>query len=85
MSRKLFAFLLSELGVLRIECKGCKGIIEMRLAEAGKHGWMACPLCRASFDPNKSGTDRIAGLLAAIALAQNEKNVFDVEFVLPEE
>ena len=84
MSHKLLAFFLSELGILRVHCKACQGVIEMPVAKAALTCWFTCPICRESFDPMKTQQNGIAALASAIVRMQEASKFFDVEFVLPE-
>lgn len=88
MSRKLFAFLLSELKTVRLVCQraGCGGVLELtvkRLAENPPAP--ACPLCRTEwFGPVGMSANPLAQLAAAAqAVAANAGSV-QVEFVLPD-
>jgi hypothetical protein len=86
MSRKLFAFLLSELKTIRVVCQTCQAATELLVEQAGARNYYTCPGCHTQM--NGAGTLR--ELAKCIELLQRaDKNdpgrKFDVEFVLPDE
>jgi hypothetical protein len=89
MSRKLFAFLLSELETLRIICHkpNCGAITELTIDRTrAKLEFGECPVCRNSFfgapDGPKNPLTKLADAL--LELQKFTKSV-EVEFVLPDE
>jgi hypothetical protein len=88
MSRKLLAFLLSELETVRIVCKACSAVTEMATEKAsGKFETPQCPLCRELFFRPRPGTgtyNPLFNLLVAIEEVKRFTTV-DVEFVLPDQ
>lgn len=87
MSRRLFAFLLSELTTLRVICKSpvCGAITELspRLLEAmcvrGE-----CPVCKAPFGLPAGQIDAISKLAKAIQSVQACSDKVDIEFIQPD-
>ena len=51
MSRRLFAFLLSELNLIRVKCLKCGNVVEIKADELGTHFGISalCPLCGERF------------------------------------
>lgn len=85
MSRKLLAFLLSELQTVRVICKKCEVVTEMTADKAsGKFQSGRCPVCEEWFyNPGSTGFNPLFELLKMI---QETKRIttFDVEFTLPD-
>jgi hypothetical protein len=79
MSRKLFAFLLTELKTVRLVCQKCGGASELSVEQVAACSHFQCPACRAELVH--------PGILRELA-----KNIeflsklpgFDLEFVLPD-
>jgi hypothetical protein len=87
VSRKLFAFLLSELNVVRIKCKKCGRTAEMTCEQIGSsfNDTAPCPFCGTKL-ANMLPENNPFGLLAnAIRSFKEHANVVEVEFVLPDE
>jgi hypothetical protein len=85
VSRKLLAFLLSELKTVRILCKkeGCRGIIEVSIEDLpGKLDGCQCPFCKTSF--RLANEDNFALLAKAIGNLARISDKVDVEFILPD-
>jgi hypothetical protein len=87
MSKKLLAFLLSELKIVRIVCQNqaCQTVVEMPLDvfEKGIADPLRCKFCNQEFNPTHAGTPPLAAFAAAIQALRGLKNVVDLEFVLP--
>lgn len=83
MSRKLFAFLLSELKTVRIICKNCNVITELPIADlADKFKAPKCPSCKNSIaSENENPFVLLARSLAWFA----GENRVDVEFIIPDD
>jgi hypothetical protein len=88
MSRKLLAFLLSELETVRIVCKGCSAVTEMTTEKAsGKFERPHCPVCNTAFFkiiPGQGQYNPLFNLLQAITEMKRFTTV-DVEFTLPDQ
>ena len=86
MSRKLFAFLLSELGTLRVVCKQCSGVAEMTIDRAcAKFETQSnCPLCNQPLFGMSRGADNPLHRLATAIRSMQEHKTVDVEFVTPD-
>lgn len=87
MSRRLFAFLLKELKVMRIQCKKCGCVTELEIGKANLACGLNCPGCtKTELVVGNAQADKItlATLIAQIKFVQ-QSDVFDVEFVLPDE
>jgi hypothetical protein len=86
MSRKLFAFLLSELKIVRIICKRneCNGIIELPTSELRRASSAKCPKCGDDFISNGFDPNVLGDLDKAIEAATCEKSArkFQIEFVI---
>ena len=88
MSKKLLAFLVSELAVVRLICKrpGCGVVVEMPVAAlAGSPDPpAACPACRRDYGPFGNPGNALARLAQAVKDIQHHAANSDVEFVLPD-
>jgi hypothetical protein len=83
MSRKLLAFLLSELTVVRIQCKSCNKIIELKpeeLAQQFSSGY--CPLCEKPMTVERLDKNPFCQLANAVESFKRHAKFVDVEFVL---
>lgn len=89
MSRKLFAFLLSELGTVRIICraKECGAVTEVSIARMRVANG-ECPVCKGdlvpAIDGHPLGGNPLTRLAAAIQELQAHAGKVGVEFVLPD-
>jgi hypothetical protein len=87
MSRRLLAFLLSELKTVRIICKNptCQGAVEIPVEHLGSRmAEPSCRICGHPFQPFAQGTNGFSILARAIQLLQQHADQGDVEFILPE-
>ena len=91
MSRKLFAFLLSELETARLICQrpGCRGVTEITIEKMGDRfntqQSPACPLCGGEFTGIPAGYENyLVRLAKAISGLKNASSAVEVEFVLPD-
>jgi hypothetical protein len=89
MTRKLLAFLLSELKTVRLICQQerCGAVTEVSIAKMRtKFTGGACPLCDAQFVPERlDGKSNALVLLAfAIQELQEQTGTIQLEFVLPD-
>jgi hypothetical protein len=97
MSRKLLAFLLSELQNVRVVCQGkkdgkpCGAVIEVPLASLqgvyAATGGM-CHICRTPFGYFSgvgTGQDPFTPLATAILNLRQIKSNVEIEFILPDE
>ena len=87
MSRKLFAFLLSELKTVRLICKNpkCGGVTELTVERLGTKFFdkAECPLCRAEFFGDRQVLNPLLQLARTVQEIQKRSAVVEVEFVLP--
>jgi hypothetical protein len=90
MSRKLFAFLLSELKTARVICPQpqCGAVTEVSVAQLSgrfdRHP--CCPLCKKEFfDAATSQPNPIERLADAIRDLQADTKRVQIEFVLPDD
>lgn len=88
MSRHLFAFLLSELRVVRVKCPRCSAVTEMSVEQLGHRLDGAdpkCPVCRADW-PEFIGNmkNHLTQLGKTIHEFQQTAGAKHVEFVLPD-
>lgn len=84
MSRKLLAFLLSELSTVRVLCKKCGGVIEFPCEKLAFYFQSPkCPLCRHDFGPSDDDNP-FAAIAKAVATFKLIHGQVDVEFVLPD-
>jgi len=86
VSRKLLAFLLSELKTIRILCRQghCQGVIELPLADLAKgHG--KCPICSNAFNPLNHTLSKLTLFAQHLRDIQEAKEVYEVELILPDE
>jgi hypothetical protein len=85
MSRKLLAFLLSELETVRLICQkeNCGGVIECRLDRLGDEFLkLECPICKDLYRDTSGKPEPLSRLANAIReLRKHEKRVI-VEFVI---
>ena len=86
MSRKLFAFLLSELQTVRVICaRGkCGGVVELPVSNLYSVGSARCPKCGEHFDTTGQEPNRFSKLKQAIEDALSEPDRFSIEFVIPD-
>lgn len=88
MSRKLFAFLLSELQVVRFICKKCGAVQEMNIDQVDTA--FNLPMCRvatcqAIFDGASTGHGNSLTRLGEMLKRCRQDSVgCDIEFVLPD-
>lgn len=92
MSRKLLAFLLSELTVVRLICQRphCMGITEITIEKLGERyigqSPPGCPLCSATFAGVGDGhNNHLSQLSKAIVGLRNASAGIQIEFVLPDD
>ena len=88
MSRKLLAFLLSELKTVRIICAKCGGTAEMTVKQLGARSGLSCPACRNELIEDAYGPTKhpLFALGKAIEhLQDGAPQPFKIEFVLPDE
>jgi hypothetical protein len=90
VSRKLLAFLVSELATVRVICQSarCGAVVEVPVGNlAARYPAPVCPLCQAEFSPWKAqGADNpLARLGTALAAVRDLHEKVQVEFVLPDE
>lgn len=99
MSRKLLAFLLSELAVVRIICKACGVVTEMSIEQMGTRlagNYPSCPCCQKEFVglsvSARAAAQQAQNPLTQLAQAIQElqahskanARAVDIEFVLPD-
>lgn len=86
MSRKLLAFLLHELDIVRVKCGHCKNVTEVPASQVGNQfGTGQCPLCRKMIAPNMPGVGNpFMNLAAALDTFKQLKSTVEIEFVLPD-
>jgi hypothetical protein len=88
MSRRLFAFLLSELEKLRLVCQNpkCGNVAEVTLERLAAADYFSCPFCNYSFvkEGHGSTTSPLAILGRAILAMQDRKGQVEVEVVFPD-
>ena len=88
MSRKLLAFLLSELRTVRIVCKGCAAVLEVPIEKLGNSvATCECKVCGQSFPRLKDAENRgpFWQLGQAIQQFRTHEAVVDIEFILPDD
>lgn len=89
MSRRLFAFLVSELKTLRLLCQNpaCGNVVELTPERLASGPCDTCPFCTYSFFTQKNGRDvkPLAMLAQAILAVRDLKANVEVEFVLPDD
>jgi predicted Zn finger-like uncharacterized protein len=88
VSRKLFAFLLSELKLVRVKCPKCAAVAEVTIEQAGRHFEdTRCPVCKEAWYglAAPQGDNYLTRLAKAIQSLQAVGNAPEVEFVLPDE
>lgn len=91
MSRKLLAFLLSELETVRLICQRptCKGVTEFTIDKMGERFESQrspeCPICGAIFTGIPGGYENyLVRLSKAISAMRNVADAVQIEFVLPD-
>jgi hypothetical protein len=89
MSRKLLAFLLSELQTVRVICKNsaCRGVIELPLSHlAAKLHDATCPLCHQPFIQLRKREDNPFALFGkAVEEPQHyAPERYELEFIIPD-
>jgi hypothetical protein len=89
MSRKLFAFLLSELKTVRVICPHCGGAAEMTIDQLAMRfgGNRTCIACNQSFgigDNADNTLTRLAKAMREYQTTQANAKFPDLEFVLPD-
>ena len=85
MSRKLFAFLLSELNLVRIKCKKCKKTAELTTEQlSSQFQEPSCPFCHAVIAKGDPTNSPYAKLASAIQSLKNVDDLVEVEFILPD-
>ena len=90
MSRKLFAFLLSELKTVRVICqrKECGAVTEVTLDRMqARFAQAACPVCNHDLLPPFSGADNPLTRLAKAVRELQDAAVTEkvqIEFVVPD-
>lgn len=90
MSRKLLAFLLSELGTVRLICAHCKAVLEIKTEQLATrfNNEPKCGACGTSYGLSIGPENLLAQLGKAIANIQvvsKNATVPQIEFVLPDE
>jgi hypothetical protein len=90
MSRKLFAFLLSELKTIRVKCldRKCAGkVIEVSVDQlADQYPTLVCPLCHQPFTITPPKDNPFVKFGEAVAELQRfGGKTVDIEFVLPDD
>lgn len=82
MSKKLFSFMIGELGVIRLICKQpkCGAVAEVDVDRLSKSKTIKCPCCQMIYEDLETGS--LFQLGKAIRALRNNAEV-DVEFVLP--
>jgi DNA-directed RNA polymerase subunit RPC12/RpoP len=86
MSRKLFAFLLSELENACVVCGKCKVRVEMPITELGqKYQGMSCPFCgTALITKGPQNANPFASLAHAAQEFKRFAEQVQIEFLLPD-
>lgn len=88
MSRNLFAFLLSELQVVRIQCPKCAAVTELTVEQLGyRLDNHQCPVCRHDWPGlrHDNGESRLSRLAKAITALQDNGDAPRVEFIMPDD
>lgn len=89
MSRRLFAFLLSELKTIRIICSGCKGVSEVEIDQVRQYfSNPDCRYCRKplGFASHNNVLTQMANAIADIqTLQKGTEGTAKIEFVLPDD
>jgi hypothetical protein len=85
VSKHLFAFLLSELTVVRIICRNpqCQTVVEMPVAALANKPIVRCQQCGEDFNPTQDSVPPINVFAEAVRRMQALNKVIDLEFVLP--
>jgi hypothetical protein len=87
MGEKLFRFLLSELGTVRIRCQNgkCPGALEMHVNDLARlPRGLSCPVCQARYIGETAAVPTALeqfGLCLQHVKAQGDRDKFEVEFV----
>jgi uncharacterized metal-binding protein len=91
VSRKLFAFLLSELKTVRVICSrsGCRSVTEVDLSKLDSVGNKeVCPVCQQDlFKHSSEDVNPLVKLAEGIRMvqeAQTKAGAAQIEFVLPD-
>lgn len=79
MSRKLLAFLLSELNTVRIVCKKCRTAVEMTAEQVGGVTEYNCLGCRTTIN----AATALKSLAAGMGNVKSS-DLVEVEFVVPD-
>lgn len=88
MSRKLFAFLLSELGTVRLLCRSpqCGAATELTIEQMGLRMMPPfCPVCRAPLLSGHTNDNSLTRLAAALIELRAQTGTVEIEFVLPDD
>ena len=80
MSRKLFAFYVSDLDKVRIVCSKCEAATEMSVEQLSGNVAHQCRFCQVSMQASQSLLE-----LARSIVFLKKYQEFKVEFVLPDE
>src|SRR5437870_13180410 len=91
MSETILKILLSELQTLRIVCKSCGAVVEMRVGSfdrKGKQGEMRCPGCNIEIRVGRADQNHAPPADALDSLADAWKKLaampnVDIQFVVP--
>jgi formate dehydrogenase maturation protein FdhE len=86
MSRKLLAFLLNELNIVRIKCMKCERVSEMPISSLGSFQASRCPFCQQPLVSVPAGhpMNPLKSLAEAIGNIQLQAGSVEVEFVIPD-
>lgn len=85
MSRKLFAFFLSELSMVRVVCKQCGGIVEVAANKLpGCFKNPHCHFCPTDFASggHENIFEDLSKLIGTVKVLS--KSMVDIEFILPD-
>jgi hypothetical protein len=85
VSKELLTFLLSELNIVRVICQSphCGAVIEVRTDNLYKtFQECACPVCKASFTPDRGAENPFRLLALALDTFSKITRQVDLEFVL---
>ena len=91
MSRKLFAFLLSELSTVRLICQRphCGGVAEITIEKVVDrfkgNNPPNCPLCNCIFTGVGAGTNnQLVNMAESLVNLKAVSSALEIEFVLPD-
>lgn len=87
MSRRLLAFLLSEIKTVRVACPRCAAVTELTVEQMGyRLDDLRCPVCRAEWTEFIGGEleNNLKRLGKAIADFQKVPGAKHIEFILPD-